>query len=164
MTIIILFREFENKFVKYYLIIFIMGNKINSEPLVWKDEYNVGVNIIDDQHKKLLDIINELKIINNNNSCKEHVSNIFFQIAYLIDHYFIKEEIYFKDCKYPNLDQHKTSHNLFIDRIIQFQKDVEAKKPDLCVEIYYFLEDWFNEHILKYDKEAVEYLKKGGAN
>jgi hemerythrin len=164
MTIIILFRELENKFVKHNLIISVMGNKINSEPLVWKDEYNVDIKIIDDQHKKFLDIINELKIIINNNSCKEHVSDVFFQIAYLIDYYFIKEEIYFKDCKYPNLDQHKISHNIFIDRIIQFQKDVEANKPDLCVEIYYFLEDWFNEHILKYDKEAVEYLKKSGVN
>jgi len=141
-----------------------MENKINSELLEWKDEYNVDIKIIDDQHKKFLDIINELKIIIHNNSCKEHVSNVFFQIAYLIDHYFIKEEIFFKDCKYPNLDQHKISHNIFIDRIIQFQKDVEADKPDLCIEIYHFMEDWFNEHILKYDKEAVEYLKKSGVN
>jgi hemerythrin len=164
MTIIILFRKLENNFVQANLIISIMGTKIIKEPLLWKDEYNVGINIIDEQHKKFLDIINELKEIINSNSCKKHVSKIFFQIAYLIDHYFIKEEIYFKDCKYPNLDHHKISHNIFIDRIIQFQKDVEANKPDLCVEIHNFLEDWFNEHILKYDKEAVEYLKKSGVN
>ena len=141
-----------------------MENTINKEPFTWKDEYNVDIVIIDEQHKKFLDILNELKIIINDNSCKEHVSKIFFQIAYLIDHYFIKEEIYFKDSKYPNLEQHKISHNQFIDRIIQLQKDVEANKPDLCREIYFYLENWFDEHILKYDKEAIEFLKKSGVS
>ncbi|MFC2104066.1 bacteriohemerythrin [Bacteroidota bacterium] len=141
-----------------------MENKVNPEPYRWKEEYSVNITVIDEQHKKFLNIINELKEIINNNSCKEKVSGIFFQLAYLIDHYFIKEEIYFNDLKYPNLDHHKTEHNLFIERIIQFQKDVQNNKPNLCLEIYHYLENWFDEHILKYDKEAVEYLRKRGVN
>ena len=100
----------------------------------------------------------------NNNQCKEKVSDIFFQLAYLIDYYFIKEEIYFNDLKYPKLEQHKSQHKLFIDRTIQFQKDLENNKPDLCLEIYNYLENWFDEHILKYDKEAVEYLRQKGVS
>ena len=139
-----------------------MKYKVNPEPYQWKNEYTVNITIIDEQHKKFLAIINELKIIINDNSCKEKVSSVFFQIAYLIDYYFIKEEIYFKDCKYPNFEQHKIAHNQFIDRIIQFQKDLENNKPDICLDIYNFLENWFDEHILKYDKEAVEFLRKSG--
>ncbi|MCB2196838.1 MAG: bacteriohemerythrin [Bacteroidetes bacterium] len=141
-----------------------MENKVNPEPYQWKEEYSVKISVIDDQHKKFLDIINELKIIINSGTCKEKVSQVFFQLAYLIDHYFIKEEIYFKDLKYPHFDQHKAQHNAFIERIIQFQKDVENNKPDLCLEIFQFLENWFDEHILKYDKDAVEYLRAGGLN
>ena len=69
-----------------------------------------------------------------------------------------------KTGKYPNLEQHKAAHNQFVERIIQFQKDVENNKPNLCLEIYQYLENWFDEHILKYDKEAVEYLRKMGVN
>lgn len=141
-----------------------MENKVNPDPYQWKEEYSVKISVIDDQHKKFLDIINELKTIINGETCKENVSQIFFQLAYLIDHYFIKEEIYFKDLKYPHFEQHKAQHNKFIERIIQFQKDVENNKPDLCLEIYHFLEKWFDEHILKYDKEAVEYFKASGLN
>ena len=141
-----------------------MENRVNPEPYQWKDEYTVKITVIDDQHKKFLNIINELKVIINSNSCKEKVSDIFFQLAYLIDHYFIKEEIYFKDLKYPNFEHHKAEHNKFIERTIQFQKDVEDKKPNLCLEIYQYLENWFDEHILKYDKEAVEYLRARGVN
>jgi hemerythrin len=141
-----------------------MENIVNPEPYKWKEEYTVNITVIDEQHKKLLGIINELKIIINSKSCEKSVSGIFFQLAYLIDHYFIKEEIYLNDLKYPNLEQHKIAHNKFIDRIIQFQKDVENNKPNLCLEIYQYLETWFDEHILKYDQEAVEYLQKGGVN
>ncbi len=141
-----------------------MENKVNPEPYQWKDEYTVNIKVIDEQHQKFLSIINELKVVINEGSCKENVSGIFFQIAYLIDHYFIQEEIYFNDLKYPNFEQHKIEHNSFIDRIIKFQKDLENNKPDLCLEIYHYLEEWFDEHILKYDKEAVEYLKNSGIN
>ena len=142
----------------------IMENKVNPKPYQWKEEYSVNITVIDEQHKKFLSIINELKEIINSNSCKERVSQVFFQLAYLIDHYFIKEEIYLKDLKYPNFEQHKIAHNHFIDRIIQFQKDVENNKPNLCLEIYQYLETWFDEHILKYDKEAVDYLRTRGVN
>ncbi len=141
-----------------------MKNKVNPEPYQWKDKYTVNITVIDEQHKKFLNIINELKLIINSNSCEEKVSEIFFKLAYLIDHYFIKEEIYFNDLKYPNFEQHKAAHNQFVERIIQFQKDVENNKPNLCLEIYQYLEKWFDEHILKYDKEAVEYLRKSGVN
>lgn len=137
---------------------------VNPEPYKWKEEYTVNISIIDEQHKKFLEIINELKVIINEDDCAEKASKIFFQIAYLIDHYFIKEEIYFKDCKYPNFEQHKISHNQFIDKIIQFQKDLENNKKDICLDLYKYLENWFDEHILKYDKDAVEFLKKSGVS
>jgi len=36
-----------------------MKNKISPEPFQWKDEYNVDISIIDEQHKKFLEIINQ---------------------------------------------------------------------------------------------------------
>lgn len=141
-----------------------MKDKINPAPLSWKEEYAVNIAVIDEQHKKFLDIINDLHKVMQDKNGAEKLPKIFFQIAYLIDHYFIKEEIYFKDLKYPNFEQHKIAHNLFIDRIIQFQKEMETNKSGLCEDIYNYLLQWFNEHILKYDKEAVEYLKRSGLN
>ena len=63
-----------------------MRNSVCPEPFKWKEEYTVNIKVIDDQHKKFLEIINELKIIINSKSCKNEVSNVFFQLAYLIDH------------------------------------------------------------------------------
>ena len=37
--------------------------------LVWKDEFNIGIKIIDDEHKRLFQIIN--KLLNMPKRCKE---------------------------------------------------------------------------------------------
>lgn len=55
-----------------------MENKVNPEPFKWKEEYNVNITIIDEQHKKFLEIINELKIIINGNLCKKRFLRCFF--------------------------------------------------------------------------------------
>ena len=128
----------------------------------WKKDYSVNIDIIDEQHKKFLDIMNLLIDTINENDCSQRVADIFFSLAYYAEHYFINEEIMFKNYQYPNLTQHKEVHNKFIMRIIQFQKEFEQDKENVCEELLQYLEDWFKEHILDYDKQASDFLLEHG--
>jgi len=139
-----------------------MARNISPVPLSWKEEYNVNIGLLDKQHKKFLEIFNLLKKAINEGVCERNISEVFFSLVYYAEHHLIQEEIYFKNYKYPNFNLHKEAHNNFINRIIKFREDFEEGKEDVCVEMYYFLEKWFNNHILKYDKEAVEFLVKKG--
>ena len=94
--------------------------------------------------------------------CKERISEIFFSLVHYAEHHLIQEEIYFKNYQYPNFTQHKEAHNNFIDRIIKFREDYEKGVENVCHEMYEFLVNWFENHILKYDKEAVEFLLNKG--
>ncbi|GAI87333.1 unnamed protein product, partial [marine sediment metagenome] len=132
-----------------------MLKNISPEPLSWKEEYNVNIGLLDKQHKKFLEIFNLFKKAINEGACERNISKVFFSLVYYAEHHLIQEEIYFKNYKYPNFNLHKKAHNHFINRIIKFREDFEKGKEDVCVEMYYFLEEWFNNHILKYDKEAV---------
>jgi len=139
-----------------------MLKNISPEPLSWKEEYNVNIGLLDKQHKKFLEIFNLLKKAINEGACERNISKVFFSLVYYAEHHLIQEEIYFKNYKYPNFNLHKEAHNHFINRIIKFREDFEEGKEDVCVEMYYFLEEWFNNHILKYDKEAVEFFVEKG--
>jgi len=139
-----------------------MLKNISPEPLSWKEEYNVNIGLLDKQHKKFLEIFNLLKKAINEGACERNISKVFFSLVYYAEHHLIQEEIYFKNYKYPNFNLHKKAHNHFINRIIKFREDFEEGKEDVCVEMYYFLEQWFNNHILKYDKEAVEFFVEKG--
>ena len=132
------------------------------DPDEWKAEYNFDVKFIDDQHKYFFRTMSKLRDCVKKGECAKSGTDIFFELAHYVEHFLIQEEIYFKDYHFPNYNQHKELHNDFIERFIKFQKDFESKSDQVCSDMLVFLEGWFNNHILKYDKEAIEYLTERG--
>jgi len=132
------------------------------DPEGWREEYNFNVRFIDDQHKYFFRTMNKLRDCINNGNCNVAGTEIFFELAHYVEHFLIQEEIYFKDYQFPNYKEHKELHSDFIERFIQFQKDFESKSEKVCTDMLAYLEEWFDNHILKYDKEAIEYLTERG--
>ncbi len=145
---------------------YICINKIIKEmvkytgPIEWKEEYNVNNSVIDEHHKKFLEILNQLGEISSGGDCNNKISEVFFSLAHYAEHYLLREEIIFKD--YPGFAQHKASHNKFMDVITRLHQDYKSGKDDICIDIYDYLNNWFESHILEYDKEAVDYLNSKG--
>ena len=165
MIFIIVYLSFQRIFVGHYPQTCLpMTERKHTGDIHWKDEYNVNVSIIDEHHKKFVQILNNLNRMIREEPCKDNVSDIFFALANYAEHYLLQEEIYFKNYKYPNFQQHKAAHQNFIDRIIRFREDYEKHEPDVCVEMSEFLQDWFRQHILEYDRDAVEFLVNQGLN
>ena len=129
---------------------------------LWKEEYNTGVKFIDEQHKYFFNIIASLKKDVEEGVCKETASQIFFSLVHYAEHFLIQEEIYFKEANFPGIQEHKGLHAGFIRRIIQFKEDYEKDFSHTCKSLLPFLDEWFDDHILKYDKEAIDYLKEKG--
>jgi len=130
----------------------------NMEFREWKEEFNLNLPKIDDHHKKFLDVINLLIKVTNERSCEEEINIVFFRLVYFVENYFVDEEIYFKEYGYENFKQHKEEHNKFIRQIIKFQEEYKEHDRTVCGRMLKYLSDWFDEHVLGYDKEAANYL------
>ena len=128
----------------------------------WKEEYNTGVKFIDEQHKYFFNIITGLKRNIEKGLCRETASQIFFSLAHYAEHFLIQEEIYFKEANFPGIQGHRELHAGFIQRVIQFKEDYKNNVSHTCKSLLPFLEEWFDNHILKYDKETIETLKEKG--
>lgn len=128
----------------------------------WKEEYTMGMEIMDEHHKKFLDIINMLIKIKNERSCNEEISLVFFRLIYYIENYFVDEEVYIKKNKYPDRKLHKLAHNNFIREVISLQEQYQKGDTNICSKLYDSLTNWFNNHILVEDRKAVEFLKEVG--
>jgi hemerythrin len=139
-----------------------MSGKISPEFFEWKQEYNVGVDAIDEHRKKFFEIINNLKKVILGRSCKTSVTDIFFSLVHYAEHYLIQEEIYFKESGYSGFSDHQEVHNDFINRIIRFKEDFQEGKPEVCEDMYFYLENWLVNHIMHYDIQAVAWLKERG--
>lgn len=133
----------------------------------WHKNFETGVDIIDEQHKKLVDILNQLAAHLANRSKPITLNKVFDELASYADYHFKTEEkiwlTYFKDDKW--FSNHEDTHESFIDKVIALKKE-EDKKPldDVIQDIVSFLAKWLAFHILDSDKRmaiAIKYLDEG---
>ncbi len=82
--------------------------------LIWNERYNLGVDIVDREHKKLFSILNKLFDIGQQEEKSQWVCQE--AIKYFKDHavqHFIDEEIYMASINYPEIAIHKRIHTNF---------------------------------------------------
>ncbi|MCB1179563.1 MAG: bacteriohemerythrin [Leptospiraceae bacterium] len=122
--------------------------------IVWTKDYEIGIFVIDEQHKKLVEIINELHKAISDKMETGVTYRILQQLnEYTLAHFSIEEEI-MKKIKYPEFDLHKAMHGSFIDKVNRFKDDYLAGKK-LSGEIMVFLREWLTNHILHSDKDGI---------
>ncbi len=129
---------------------------------IWKDSFAFGIESIDQDHKKLVEMIDELYTAMSQGKAKEVVSDI---VAGLIDYtkiHFRREEVYMKTIGYNEFEGHKKLHGDFVDKVNEFQNKLREGKTNISVEVTTFLRDWLSEHILNTDKKFVPAMLQYG--
>ena len=130
--------------------------------LTWGPSYSVGVKEIDDQHKKLIEMLNKLHDAMRSGKAKEETKPILKGlISYTVTH-FTAEEKYMEKAAYPELEQHQKIHKEFIDKVDVFYKDFEKGKATISISIMNFLMDWIRTHISGEDKKYTSALNEAG--
>jgi hemerythrin len=137
-------------------------NKIDY--LTWKQDYSVGVDRIDYQHKEILNVIN---FTINHCSGIEEKERAFFDsmiessIKSIGEHFSTEEKI-MEETGYPELAGHREEHEKMKKDLGIIIEDIKTgrKKLDLA-EIVEFLKVWILKHIPDYDKAAAEYFRRG---
>ncbi len=132
--------------------------------IIWDDNLSVGIKQIDDQHKKLINLINELEQVVNNQRPKCAVPRILRCLAnYTYEHFAVEEE-YFNHYDYPKKVAHKKQHQYFTLKIVDFIKQYRFGGVDISSDLFNMLSKWLIMHIKGSDKEYSEYFKAQGIN
>jgi hemerythrin len=130
------------------------------EIIKWSDSYSVGIKEIDNQHKGLVIIINELFTFMTEGKAKDNLEPIFEHLTeYTKLHFGVEETMLFKYA-YPDLDQHKIEHQKFINKLESLKEDFKYGKITISLEILNFLKDWLINHIQHTDKKYSEHILK----
>lgn len=137
-----------------YSLVDIQANRL----LEWGSQYSVGIQGIDDQHKKLFDIINDLHWARTNSVGRSFISDILNRlIVYTIAHFSIEEELMLRH-RYSNYDKHKLAHDRFKEKIREFILEYNAGKAELSTGILDFLIKWLQSHTTGEDKRMSQEL------
>ena len=126
----------------------------------WKDRYSINFMEIDDQHKSLLAVLNELIDLVGERADPAVVSRLFSQLCQYALTHFATEEAYLAAANYPRLGQQQTEHGIFIQKLIDLNQSYDPEDLHLLKETHDFLKDWFVSHIMDSDMQYVPTLKK----
>lgn len=130
--------------------------------LVWEESNSVGVKEIDEQHKKIFGMINELYSEMKSGKDKEFLSRLIDGLLDYAKYHFSTEEKYFNEFDYEGKEMHIDRHHQYVDKILQFEKEYEKKKEFLSYDILDFLEDWWLKHINGVDKKYTDCFHEHG--
>lgn len=132
--------------------------------ITWSDKYSVNIKEIDEQHKKLVGMINELHDAMMHAKGKEASLAIINKMADYTKYHFSTEEKYMKQFGYPDYNAHKLSHEKFIEQVFEFKKGYEDGKTGLSYDLLNFLKNWLVTHIQSSDKKYTVLFNEKGLN
>jgi hemerythrin-like metal-binding protein len=133
-------------------------------PLIeWTNELSVGIDSIDEQHKKLVNMINALNDAMLTNSSHELLGKIFTGLATYTQKHFAYEENMFAEYGYEGSEEHKRQHNELISQVVDLkEKFIANPQGTMSADLLLFLKRWLTNHIMRTDKEYTEFLISKG--
>lgn len=124
---------------------------------IWNDSFKTGVGTIDKQHKKLVDLLNQLDESLAIEGDKQIVISLLDELVEYTQYHFQSEEDFMLSHEYDNkaFKEHQHVHQQFVDQIKQAQKDCHANPAKVTDELLDFLVQWLINHILLTDKQMA---------
>ncbi|MCK5168846.1 MAG: hemerythrin family protein [Bacteroidales bacterium] len=124
----------------------------------WDDSLSIKIDSIDEQHKKLIGMINDFYDSIQNRSNNELISQLISSMKnYTIEHFNFEERL-FEKYNYSHSKEHNQEHELFIKKVKELEQKLNSGTIILSFEITSFLKDWLKKHILVSDIKYAGFL------
>jgi hemerythrin-like metal-binding protein len=122
----------------------------------WSQELSVGHEVLDKQHKLLIDHYNQLheSLLNDSPEETGHTKKrvLAAMVAYALEH-FEAEESYMQRLGYTGLEEHRRAHRDFREKIFSLNRDVQEDRVVLSTSVMKILRNWITDHLAGEDQE-----------
>lgn len=128
--------------------------------ITWQDAYSVGVELLDDDHRLLVSLINQLEESTSSEDDENVTGSVLSVLVEYTKSHFAREELMMKKAGYPALDDHLLEHQKLSQQVQEVLTRYRAGEHDsLNNDVLIFLRSWLMGHILGVDKQYSPYLK-----
>ncbi len=125
---------------------------------LWTVQLNTGIDVIDQQHRRIVEYINQLEDARSGEYSRAEVAVIINELVdYTISHFAFEESMQ-EEAKYPFAKSHKKVHDLFAERVGVFQAKFDQGE-DIIKALNSMLVTWLFNHIKRDDVDYVEAVK-----
>jgi hemerythrin len=130
--------------------------------VTWDQSYSVKIAKCDADHKKLFALLNQLHEAMSAGKGKEVIGRKVKELSDYTKFHFSAEEELLEKTHYPLTGPHLAQHRVFVQRVEQFQKDVEKGVLGKAIEAVTFLKDWLTNHVKQVDQQYSAHLNANG--
>ena len=134
----------------------------HSKLITWSKTFACGIKIIDDQHKDLVNLVNDMHnhITGNEEQEREYFDMVIGEAEKYIKIHFDTEEKIMAAANFTGLAEHKKAHDNFIATVEKYVSDYSAGKRLSLYSFTQSLKDWALSHIAVLDKQYFVHLQK----
>jgi hemerythrin len=126
----------------------------------WGDEFSIGIEEFDADHKKLIGMLNSLKKAMDAGNAYEELGRVLAGLKLYMSFHFAHEEELLRQINYPDYEAHRREHQAFAETVEEIHRDFRIRVSDaLPGQVLEFLKNWLYEHSLGADRAVAEYLK-----
>ena len=125
------------------------------------DNEILNIEIIDSQHKKIVELLNKLHD-ELGAKYEGESKRLLLDLKNFITEHFATEENLMKENKYVNYFSHKLEHDRFINKVSDYLLDVQNGKNKLDLKFLQSAKRWFFNHFELNDKKCAEFLLTKG--
>lgn len=129
----------------------------------WNQRLSVGITQFDQEHQKLVSMINELFDAVQAGRGKEALGSILDGLIEYTKTHFANEEHFMQKHGYPNLEAHKREHDALTKQVVDIQRKYHSGATAmLSMEVMTFLKNWLIKHIQGTDRQYAPFLQGKG--
>lgn len=125
--------------------------------IVWTKDLDTGIDVIDTQHKMIVDYINQLEVAAKQRD-RAAVGGVLVDLTdYTLSHFAFEESLQ-EDAGYMFAKPHKSVHEVFAKRIARYQER-HNNGDNVAEELHNMLVNWLIDHIKRDDMAYVSAVK-----
>jgi hemerythrin len=131
---------------------------INTLYIIWTDNNQIGIPIIDEQHRGIISAINSLHHFIQIGHGDEIIKPTMIMMEQYMNIHFNTEEALMTEASYPDLEKHVSLHKNLVEKTKRISVDANRNKDfDMVLK---FLKAWWLGHINTEDRKYIPFLKK----
>ncbi len=126
--------------------------------MTWSSKYSVGVEGIDNQHKALMNVLNELHAASMRGKAQEVAGPLIQQIVSVAKEHFATEERLMESIGFPGLAAHRAKHQELSAKFRELVSRHEKGDASVYIQLLYFVRDWQTKHMQTEDQEYAGWI------
>ncbi len=130
--------------------------------ITWGPKLEIGIGIIDSQHRRLVDLINKLDEATEKGRGSDVVGETLEGLIDYTHTHFRTEQELLKEHNYEDYDLHCREHRIFTDQIEIYRDRLDAGSLRISSNVMAYMRGWLLTHIGSSDRAYIRTLKDAG--